>query len=199
MCLALTLALAACAGAPPLSAPASRGEDEKQVEASRANIDVDHDVRADFETAMAYLRDGKNEKGTALLTKVAARSPHHSAPHINLAIAYQKMGNLAAAEESVKRALAISPEHPVANTEYGLIYRKTGRFIEARKSYEAALAKHPGFLPARKNLGILCDVYLRDPQCALTHYRVYSSRMPDDNNVRIWIADLEQRLGKQQN
>jgi tetratricopeptide (TPR) repeat protein len=128
---------------------------------------------------------------------VAQRSPGHTAPHINLAMAYEKMGKLPAAEESIKKALELNPEHPVANTEYGLLYRKTGRFAEARQAYERTLKQYPDFLAARKNLGILCDMYLRDLECALTQYQVYSTAMPDDKAVRVWIADLEQRRAKQ--
>jgi tetratricopeptide (TPR) repeat protein len=128
---------------------------------------------------------------------VAQRSPGHTAPHINLAMAYEKMGKLPAAEESIKKALELNPEHPVANTEYGLLYRKTGRFAEARQAYERTLKQYPDFLAARKNLGILCDMYLRDLECALTQYQVYSTAMPDDKTVRVWIADLEQRRAKQ--
>ncbi len=103
------------------------------------------------------------------------------------------MGKLEEAEKSIKKALELEPEHPVANTEYGVLLRKAGRFAEAREVYERTLKRYPAFLPARKNLGILCDLYLRDLECALTHYRVYSAAVPDNETVRIWIADLEQR------
>ena len=199
---AVAVVLAACAGGPPAEHVApSDGEKSRYSEGERASTEpeVDAGIRADFETAMAYLREGQHEKGTELLTEVARRSPGHTAPYINLAIAYQKMGDLAAAEENVKKALRINPDHPVANTEYGLIYRKTGRFAEARKVYEHILSRYPDFLAARKNLGILCDVYLRDVDCALTHYRLYSAAAPDDKPVRLWIADLEQRFGKKEN
>lgn len=198
--LLLGLILTGCAAGPSLP-EAGRAKDDKAASSDdeKVNVatDVDPDVRADFETAMQYLRAGEYEKGTELLKQVTQRSPRHSAPHINLAIAYQKMGNLAAAEEHIKKALEIEPEHPVANTEYGLIFRKTGRFAEARQTYERTLNLYPDFLPARKNLGILCDMYMKDLECALTHYRVYSAATPDDKTVKIWIADLEQRLAKQ--
>lgn len=195
----LVVMFSGCATAPPVEAPATpRAEEEKSNFTVRDNVDVDDDMRADFDTALAHLTAGQYQKGIELLHRLTQKSPRHMAPYINLAIAYQKMGNLPAAEENIKKAVALNPEHPVANTEYGLIYRKTGRFPEARQSYERTLKRHPGFLPARKNLGILCDVYLRDWECALTHYRVYSAAMPEEKGVRIWIADLEKRLGKQE-
>lgn len=194
--LALLLGMAGCAVDPSTNS-AGRLEDDKGGFTGHEKVDADPDIRSDFDAAMKHLKAGDYEKGTALLTDLTRRSPGHTASYINLAIAYQKMGNLAAAEENIKKALALNPEHPVANTEYAVLYRKTGRFGEARKLYEGTLKRHPGFLPARKNLGILCDMYLRDLECALTHYRIYSDAMPDDKAVQIWIADLEKRLGQQ--
>lgn len=190
------LILSGCAVG-PLTNQVSRVEDDNNGITSHENVGVDDDARADFDAAMNYLRAGEYDKGTDLLSRMTQRSPAHAAPYINLAIAYQKMGKLPAAEASVKKALELAPEHPVANNEYGLICRKTGRFAEARAIYERTLKSYPGFLPARKNLGILCDMYLRDPECALRHYRIYSTAVPDDKTVPIWIADLEKRLGTQ--
>lgn len=195
--LLIALLLAGCAAGPSPN-PAGRPADDRNSSGSHENVEVDAEARSDFDAAMKHLKAGEYEKGTDLLNAVTQRSPGQAAPYINLAIAYEKTGNLAAAEENIKKALDIDPDHPVANTEYGLIYRKTGRFAEARKSYERALARYPGYLPARKNLGILCDIYLRDLECALKQYRIYGAAVPDDKTVQIWIADLEKRLGKQE-
>ena len=186
--------LAGCAVGPSTSRD-YQPKDDNSASRSHEPVEVDAAVRADFDTAVKQLDAGEYEKGTELLNAVAQRAPGDAAPYINLAVAYEKMGNLSAAEENLKKALDINPEHPVANTEYGLIYRRTGRFAQARESYERALKQYPGFLPARKNLGILCDIYLRDLQCALTQYRIYGAAVPDDKNVQIWIADLEKRVG----
>lgn len=190
------LTLTGCAGGSP-TVPDSRAEDDKRGFLVAEGVEADADVVADFNDAMKYLKAGEYEKGADLLQKVVQRSPGHTAPYINLAMAYEKMGKLPAAEENIKKALELNPAHPVANTEYGLLCRKTGRFAEARQVYEQTLKRYPDFLPARKNLGILCDIYLKDLECALTQYQVYSTAMPDDKTVRIWIADLEQRLAKQ--
>jgi len=192
---ATALVVAGCAVDPSLN-PAGRAEDDKAPSIDHEKVDADVDVRADFEKAMRYLRDGDYEQGAKLLVGVTERAPDRVVPYINLAIAYRRMGRLPAAEESIRKALAVAPEDPLANTEYGLICRKTGKFGEARKAYERALEQNPEFLPARKNLGILCDMYLRDAECALDHYRRYSTAVPEDKTVQVWIADLEKRLGK---
>lgn len=157
---------------------------------------VSAEARADFEAAMAFIKAEEDEKGIALLTKVVKASPSNAIPCINLAMVYKKLGKLQLAEENLKLALDADPENPVANNEYALLYRKTGRFTEARQLYEKALEKYPGFNMAHKNLGILCDLYMKDYECALKHYVIYSNVMQDDKTVKIWIADLQQRLGK---
>ena len=77
-----------------------------------------------------------------------------------------------------------------------MVLRRTGRFDEARESYERALEVYPEFHFARRNLAILCDVYLVEPECALEHYELYVAVVPDDEVAAMWIADLRSRAGR---
>ncbi len=158
------------------------------------NRSVDLAVRKDFEAALKLLEAGEYEKAIELLEKVKKGSQKNSAPYINIAMAYEKTGDLIRAEENLKQALAINPEHPVANNEYALLYRRTGRYAEARQLYEKVVEKYPEFMPARKNLGILCELYIDDAPCALAQYEEYSQANPNDEDVKLWIAALKQRL-----
>ena len=65
----------------------------------------------------------------------------------------------------------------------------------ARLSYERALGVLPGYHFALRNLGVLCDLYLNDLECALQNYENYAEIVSDEREVKIWIADIRNRLG----
>ena len=157
---------------------------------------MDGASRRDFERAVAMLKDQDYDRAIDLLKKVIEQSPGVTAPYINIAIAYQAIGKPEEAEEHLKTALLLIPEHPAACNEYGLLYRKTGRFAESRAIYEKVLSSFPDYYPAHRNLGILCDLYLNDLACALEHYEIYSKAKPEDKRVKLWIADLRVRHGR---
>jgi tetratricopeptide (TPR) repeat protein len=157
---------------------------------------MDETLRQDFDRAVAMLKDEDYDEAIDLLEKVTEKSPGVTSPYVNIAIAYRHTGRPELAEENLKTALDLFPEHPVACNEYGLLYRRTGRFTEARAMYEKAIARFPDYYPARRNLGIVCDLYLSDLACALEHYEIYSEARPYDKQVKLWVADLRARLGR---
>lgn len=155
---------------------------------------MDAQLRADFDQATAMINEAKYDKAIELLEKVIAQSPGITAPHINVAIAYSRISKPEQAEQHLKKALELIPGHPVASNEYGLLLRKAGRFAESRQIYEKSLAAFPEYYPIHKNLGILCDLYLKDSACALKHYEIYSKAKPKDEQVKLWLVDLHNRL-----
>jgi Flp pilus assembly protein TadD len=157
---------------------------------------ISADVRTDYEAALRYLEQDRYEEGVALLEAVAEEAPQLSAPRIDLGIAYHRAGNLEAAESNLLLALESNPDNPVAHNELGIVYRKAGRISEARQSYEAALAIYPGYHFARRNLAVLCDLYLADLKCALENYEAYMATVSSDEQAAMWISDIRARLGQ---
>jgi tetratricopeptide (TPR) repeat protein len=154
-------------------------------------------VNSQFEEANQAIADGNLARGIDLLIKVTEDSPGFASAHINLAIAYQQAEKLAEAEAALRKAIDANPRHPVAHNELGIVYRRTGRFVKSRESFEAALELQPTFHFARKNLAVLCDLYLADLPCALKNYRIYFGTDPTSESVAIWIADLEGRIERE--
>jgi len=204
--LAVCLLLAGCVagGRPAPSHRAEQPETRETAGVTRLNdgregfvirelAELNGDARGDFERGVALLQEQDYQQAGELLEKVVAGSPQVSAPYIDLAIACRKTGRPERAEELLQKALELVPDHPVASNEYGLLLREGGRFAEARAIFEKSLAAFPEYQPAHRNLGILCDLYLDDADCALEQYRIYSDATPEDEQVQIWIADLQLR------
>lgn len=158
-------------------------------------VSISSDVRRDYTYALQLLADGEQDGGIELLLDVTERVPDATAPFVDLGIAYGQSGNHEQAVDAFQSALAATPDHPVAHNELGIAYRRLGRFTDARSSYEQALTIYPGFHYARRNLAVLCDLYLADLSCALEHYENYQMFVDDDPEVDMWIADLRNRIG----
>jgi len=190
------LVLSACASTGPSRTPARIEIQEQLGFTITEKARISANVRLDYNEALALLDQGRFDEGIAMLELVADTAPELSAPRIDLGIAYHRAGDLEAAEKNLLLALESNPDHPIAHNELGIVYRKSGRFAEARQSYESALAIYPGYHYARRNLAVLCDLYLVDLPCALENYEAYMATVREDAEAVMWIADIRNRLGQ---
>jgi len=189
----VSLFIVACAGS---ERKQSQPEEVSVIKQESKYINVDSDVELDFKNAIVLLKQDENEQAVIVLKTVIEREQRLPAPFVNIAIAYNKLGESELAEENLIKALKLDIGHPVANNELGLLYRKKGRFKAARTAYENAIKDHPDFLAAKRNLGVLCDLYMHDYECALEQFEDYLELKPDDKTVAIWVVDVKRRLNK---
>jgi len=158
------------------------------------NIVVENSVETMFTQALTHLQQEEYDDGIALLEALTAREKRLAAPYVNLGIAYSRTEQTRKAKHNFRKALRLDVGHAVANNELGLLYRKAGRFNAARAAYQKALVQHPDYLPARKNLGILCEIYLHDFACALEQYQAYIKYAPEEKAVARWALELKHRI-----
>lgn len=177
--------LAACSGAPQKTG--GRVVDPSTVRVSGS-------VERDFDRALELLRGERYPEAIELLQDIVQREQRLPAPYINLGIAYYQSGDEKHAEESLLQALEVFPNHPVAANELAVLFRRQGRFEEARELFGNAQRQNPDYAPLIKNFGILCDLYLQDPQCALAQFERYLQLEPEDKDVPIWVAGLKRRI-----
>ena len=147
-----------------------------------------------YERAVSYMQQGDYERATVAWERLLEDESADANALANLAIAYMQLDRQEDALEALNKALAEDPAHPEAATLLAIEHRKAGRFDEARALYTKVLERHPDYALGHLNLGILCDLYLLEPQCALEHYQRYQALTQDnEQEVAQWITDLEQR------
>lgn len=174
-CLLLLLGLAACSTTPKKTA----GTPEQQQR---------------YQLALAAMEQGDDDKAMDLLKAFIKDSPEYAGPHANLAKLYQRKGEQEKAGRSFERAIALEPQSAAIYNAAGMHERQLGRFDEAEKHYLAAIKREPRNPDVLLNLGILYDLYLRQPSRAVVFYRRYQATLDQiDPRVALWIADLERR------
>jgi tetratricopeptide (TPR) repeat protein len=142
------------------------------------------------------MRAGNTGEAELEFKTLVAGYPQLTGAHINLALLQRKANRLEEAEATLKSAVEKSPGSAAAWNELALTQRMRGEFQDAAASYEKALAADANFAPAHRNYGVLLDLYLGDPERALTELERYKELTGEDKPVSSWIAELRQRTGK---
>jgi tetratricopeptide (TPR) repeat protein len=142
------------------------------------------------------MRSGNTTEAELEFKQMTLAYPRLSTPYVNLGILYRKSGHLDQSEEALKGAVERNGGSAVAWTELGATQRLRGEFPDAAASYEKAIAADSNYAPAYRNLGVVSDLYLGDPERALTALERYKELTGEDRPVTSWIAELRQRTGK---
>lgn len=151
---------------------------------------------ADFNRAVNFMRSGNTTEAELEFKQMTLAYPRLSTPYVNLGILYRKAGHLDQSEEALKGAVERNGGSAVAWNELGATQRMRGEFPDAAASYEKAIAADSNYAPAYRNLGVVSDLYLGDPERALTALERYKELTGEDRPVTSWIAELRQRTGK---
>ncbi len=144
------------------------------------------------------MRQGKYKIAVQAFRQTAIKHPGNALVLANLGLAQARLGQYEQASKHLQQALALmTAPPPTLLNELGRLYRQSGAFSQAEEYYRKAIAVNPTYTPAIVNLGILLEVYRRQPEKALPFYRRYQQLTDkQDKKVALWILDIEQRLPK---
>jgi tetratricopeptide (TPR) repeat protein len=142
------------------------------------------------------MRSGNATEAELEFKQMTLAYPRLSTPYVNLGIIYRKAGHLDQSEEALKGAVERNGTSALAWNELGATQRLRGEFPDAAASYEKAIAADSNYAPAYRNLGVVSDLYLGDPDRALMAFERYKELTGEDRPVTSWIAELRQRTGK---
>ncbi|MDQ7016387.1 MAG: tetratricopeptide repeat protein [Gammaproteobacteria bacterium] len=178
--LLLPLVITACAGVPNLSL-----EQKKSIPST---------VEKPFQQGLARMRAKEYRAAERLFKRVVSVDKTLPGAYLNLAIVQTHLGKDSAAMVAVETLLALDEKHVAGLNQQGLLLRRRGDFEAAKLVYEKALEIEPKYVLARLNLGVLCDLYLNQPVCALQAYRQFQQQNGiEDKQVAGWIVELERR------
>jgi tetratricopeptide (TPR) repeat protein len=195
------LAVCACESAPapkqePPAASIAAPVSAAAVAAPAAAEELTPRALADFDRAVDLMRAGNQAQAEQEFQVLAMSYPTFAGPDINLGILYRKAGRLEQSEAALKAATARNGASAAAWNELGVTLRLRGEFPAAASAYEHAIAADAKFAPAHRNLGVVLDLYLGDPERALTELERYQELSGEEKPVSVWIAELRQRTGK---
>jgi Flp pilus assembly protein TadD len=200
---AAMLLLAACGSSPPQpEAPAKQEVPVDAAAAAGATAPVEQPLPPEavqkFDQAVAYMSGGDAASAEREFRALADAYPTYSGPLLNLAILQVKAGRYADAEKSLRGAVDRNGANAQAFNQLGIVYRKLGRFKEADVAYQRAVEIDPNYAIAYLNLGVLCDLYLQQPQRALEAYERYLALAgAPDEKVSGWVTEIKKRLGSE--
>ena len=166
----------------------------KSDEGVASTADLSPETVQKYGYALQLMKKGNDDAAIKVFDGVTRLNSALSGPFVNRGLIYLKQGDKEKAEESFRDAIKRNPSNVAALNQLGVLLREQKDFKGAREQYEAALAIDENHGATNLNLGILCDIYLQDKQCAMTHYLTYLQLNEDDEQVNNWVVDLKEQL-----
>ncbi|WP_444958888.1 tetratricopeptide repeat protein [Microbulbifer sp. ZKSA002] len=193
----LVFLLSACSGLQKTMSPADSDAAQQLTENPylRDGKRVPQQARAAMELAHQNFQANDLPAAESQLLQITEKWPELSGAWLNLAIVQQSGEKYEESERSFRQAIAVNDNNVFAWNHLAALMRDRGRFEDAEKYYNAAIERWPHYADAHRNLGILYDLYLQQPERALQHYMTaQDSGTEQDKLLSAWILELERRL-----
>ncbi|MEY4589547.1 MAG: hypothetical protein RL497_1623 [Pseudomonadota bacterium] len=154
-------------------------------------------AKVEFTRIQGLIKNNRSADAISALIKMQKDYPKLSGPAVNLALLYWKQKNYSQAQGLFEQAQTLNKYNPDAYTQYAVMLREQGKFPEAQAQYQKALAVWPHNLQAHRDLGIVQDLYLQQPEKALQHFMMCDQLSAEPNKeIKGWIIELNRRLNK---
>ena len=151
------------------------------------------DVNVRFQEAVA-LAPTNSVRAEAELKTIIEQAPDATGPYLNEAILAANAGRYSDAQALLQRALAHTPDQVSVLDEQGIVLRHLGQFTAAAMAYEAALKADPESVKARRNFGVLLDLYLGRSDEAVRLWKQAIEIEGTDKTLEGWIAEVAHRV-----
>ena len=160
----------------------------------KSKIDVDDKLRELFLQGVQFMKQGNYPQAITIMNQVITEDDRLPGPVTNLGIIYLNLGEEEKSVKYLQQAVTMDPTQAGAFNVLAYMHREKGEFQESLGLYNRAIEYNPDYTMSYYNLGVLCDIYLRDPQCAYDNFILYNEKIePKDPLVENWIDELERR------
>lgn len=176
---------------PPSSGDQRFASSVDSTKRSEMDSPLDSDARKSFDEAITAYRAGNYAQALASFNTVARRYPEKFGPRFNALLALQHGGKSTEALRQARRLEKTFPRRAELRNLIALLVVENGDFEAAREALEGARVTEN--LPeTHYNLGLLCENYFADSDCARKHYRQYLGLHKDnDKRVSAWLGTLQ--------
>ncbi len=156
---------------------------------------VDPAVELPLQAAGQHVAAERLDAAAAIWNELAVSAPAQPAPVYNMGLLAMRRGLWVEALLELQNAELRSPQDAGVQDALGITYRNLGRFRDAETAYRTSLTAAPERAATHRNIGVLLDLYLRQPAEALPHFeRFLALGGASDKQVSAWIAELKQRV-----
>lgn len=170
----------------------------KAVDSAQEQSPLPEGLVENYNKGLELLKNNNLPEALTYWQELSAAYPNYPGIWANLALTELQLTHWEQSQSYLDKAFAIQAGFCPALKIQALLKRQLGQFKDAEGFYLSALACDGADSSTAYNLAILYDLYLQDLPQALAYYQKAQELLgTPDENLAMWIADLQKRQPKQ--